>query len=330
MTDTPTTDARDDAPADPHAAPTSAGRSRKLFRALMAILILALLAGGVWVTCHALYPGYTATALLQIAPPSTIIDGKKVTWCFDLSSDENAATHAKLIAMPEVLDRALAMTEDPDGELDINVPALAWYQEDPTTAQARLAEMLEVAPLKDTALIAVNVTARKPATAVMLANAIARAYVLDSRDSTELLYRKHLERLEARKADVEVQIAETQEEMGQLVGQAPTPDDELQNTIQQKKSLYRELKGQLETAEEEWEVELLMHDLEILDGEILDMESSLRQNDFGQMQLDVVEQRNRQLREELDKIDREITKTHGRIENEQPVRLKTPATLPED
>ena len=200
------TDARDmppipDAPTDAPSrddAPAKSGRGKAgLIAGLVIVVVAALAIAGYLITTGTLNFGYTATAILEVDIEEAV-KAEEGTVAHMI-----VATHAKLVNTPQVRDRALDLDDDYASNIRLNIRELEWFEADPATASDRLAKMLTVKPVEDTALIAVNVRALDAKTAAILATAVAKAYELNCLDAAESQMLGYLETLQKQKKEIE-------------------------------------------------------------------------------------------------------------------------------
>ncbi len=224
--------------ADPQPAMTPADRKRNVIigaSVLVAIVLIVVAMGIINLTMHQRHP---ASAILEI------IDRD--------ASFETITRHAAEAADPAVIARAVTFDRDPLNEVPLNVHALPWYQQDPTTASQRLELMTLIIPIADEPFIEITVSAHDPATSATLANALARAY---ERHALHELTRAQQEQISARQQDaaaLEQQIAETGLELRDALAKCtPALKDAALETIQAHNATIRNLTdNQSRTAEE--------------------------------------------------------------------------------
>jgi succinoglycan biosynthesis transport protein ExoP len=219
---------------------------------ILSFLLLFVLASAVtthlWMTYA---PQYTATARIEVRPSvrAAVGDAPELNpWSQFMP--EILATHALQITSTEVVNRALALDDDPQNDLQLNIRSLEWFAKDPATAAERLDESLRAAPISDTSLIAVRVTANDPETAARLATAVAKAYEIENMESTEKFYFSHLRELEDRRKEKEQEADEALQAIRRLAAGSAPPSvkSHIAVLLQQQTLLKMELKGQLELA----------------------------------------------------------------------------------
>jgi len=224
--------------SDPQPPVTPADRKRNVIigaSVLGAIVLIVVILGIINLAMHQRHP---ASATLEILDPDATF--------------ETITTHAANASSPAVIARAVTFDRDPLDELPLNVHALDWYQQDPTTASERLELMTLIVPIADQPFIRITVSAHDPTTSATLANALARAY---ERHALHELTRAQQERIATRQQNataLQQQVAETGLQLRDALAKCtPAIKDAALDAIQSHNATIRDLTDQQSRATEE-------------------------------------------------------------------------------
>jgi len=303
-------------------APTSdsnAPRAHPCARAGLGVLFVTALLGAVLLARIILTPLHTATAVIDVRysfNPAVFDSWDNKGFTVERFIDE---LHEH-VRSSEILQRALEMTEDPNGELAINIPATEWYQSDPDSARARLRSALrtstttephpyeaETSPRtspRERLLFDIHVTDTDPRTATMLANAVARAVELHSREQYIGDCDAQLAHLTTRRNELRYQLLVHPMSMRP---RDPLPPDVLREytppsvkshlavLVQQQTLLKMDLEGQLEQAQ----------------TELAELEGDTVHRAIGRAEIEIAA-----LREDLSVMEAEIRANEDKLTNE--------------
>lgn len=175
-------------------------------------MIISVVSTALWLKYA---PKYSASALVAVTPTAGgAMDVGRSMYSMQVN-ERHVKTYAQMVKSESILRRAIERPE---------IKRTMWFKKSPQTAILRLKDTVIVAPLLDTNLIRIEVSAKESNDIADLATAVANAFVDDTADTANESRVSVMKTVEGKIRDQEAQSDALKKERERLLGVVTTAD----------------------------------------------------------------------------------------------------------